>query len=266
MNDPGKPRPASRDGAADSVTAGRHRAAVITGASSGVGRALALQFAATHSPVVLIGRARERLEAVAHEVHSQGTEAQIELADFASRPSVAELAARLEKRLPAISVLLHSAAEYAGEPVATTSPEALERVLDVNLHAPFVLTRALLPALEAGSGDIVFINSSVVGQRRAGLSAYGASKAGLLALADSLRQEVNPLGLRVLSVFLGATATPMQAQIHARAAQPYHPEMLLQPSDIAQIVHAALMLSRSAEVTNLHLRPATPPLSRRAAG
>jgi NAD(P)-dependent dehydrogenase (short-subunit alcohol dehydrogenase family) len=102
----------------------------------------------------------------------------------------------------------------------------------------------------------VFINSSVVGQRRAGLAAYGGSKAGLLALADSVRQEGNPLGLRVLSVFLGATATPMQRNIHAQQARAYQPEALLQPEDVAQIVHAALALPRGAEVTDLHLRPA----------
>ena len=129
--------------------------------------------------------------------------------------------------------------------------------MDVNLRAPYLLTRELSGALCAGRGDVVFINSSVVGQRRAGLAAYAASKQGLLALADSLRQEINPSGVRVLSVFLGATATPMQEQIYLRDGRAYRPEALLQPADVAQIVMNVLAMPRGAEVTDLHLRPAT---------
>jgi short-subunit dehydrogenase len=235
----------------------RRAAAVITGASSGVGRALALRFAATVERVVLVGRDAARLAAVASEAENRGAQAECHVAHFDSAIELDELALGLA-RLPAVSALLHAAGEYASESLAATPASELDRLLGVNLRAPYVLTRALLTALQSGPGDVVFINSSVVGQRRAGLAAYGSSKAGLVALADSLRQECNPLGVRVLSVFLGATATPMQEQIHARAARPYDPAALLQAADVAQIVHAALELPRAAEVTDLHLRPATP--------
>jgi NADP-dependent 3-hydroxy acid dehydrogenase YdfG len=232
----------------------RRAVAVITGASSGVGSALTLRFATTVQRVVLIGRDAARLAAVARDAASRGAETSCHVAHFESRAELDQLALELQG-LPAVSVLLHAAGEFASEPIATAPAGDLDRLLEVNLRAPYVLTRALLGALEQGGGDVVFINSSVVGQRRAGLSAYAASKAGLVAVADSLRQECNPLGLRVLSVFLGATATLMQEQIHARAARPYQPEALLQPADVAEIVHAALALPRGAEVTDLHLRP-----------
>jgi NADP-dependent 3-hydroxy acid dehydrogenase YdfG len=231
----------------------RRTAAVITGASSGVGRALALRFASSVQRVVLIGRDAARLEAVARDAESRGAEAICHVVHLDSAAEVDQLARELEA-LPAVSALLHAAGEFAAEPLATASARDLDRLLGVNLRAPYVLTHRLLRALEQGSGDVVFINSSVVGQRRAGVAAYAASKAGLVAVADSLRQECNPLGLRVLSVFLGATATPLQEQLHARAGRTYHPGALLQPADVAEIVHAALALPRGAEVTDLHLR------------
>jgi len=232
----------------------RRAAAVITGASSGVGSALALRFAGTVQRVVLIGRDAARLAAVARDAESRGAEASCHVAHFDSRAELDQLALELE-RLPAVSALLHAAGEFASQPIATTPADDFDRLLGVNLRAPYLLTRALLGALQRGRGDVVFLNSSVVGQRRAGVSAYAATKAGLVAVADSLRQECNPLGLRVLSVFLGATATRMQERIHARAARRYQPEALLQPADIAEIVHAALALPRGAEVTDLHIRP-----------
>lgn len=235
----------------------RRAAAVITGASSGVGSALALRFAETVARVVLVGRDATRLEATARAVEQRGAASTYHVAQLDSVAGADALALELA-RLPAVSVLIHAAGEFSAEPVAELEPEDFDRVLRVNLRAPYVLTRALLKALEQGAGDVVFINSSVVGQRRPGLAAYGGSKAGLVALADSLRQECNPLGLRVLSVFLGATATPMQRNIHAQQARPYQPDALLQPEDVAQLVHAALALPRGAEVTDLHLRPALP--------
>ncbi|HVZ36605.1 MAG TPA: SDR family NAD(P)-dependent oxidoreductase [Polyangiaceae bacterium] len=237
----------------------RHGSAVVTGASSGVGRALALELARDRDTLVLVGRDGERLAAVASEVEDRGARAQIELADLAEPAAVLGLGTRLAQRLPALSALVHAAGEYLGEPFAEVSSEAFSRVLAVNLQAPAALTRALLAPLGAAPGDLVFINSSVVGQRRAGISAYAASKAGLAALADSLRQELNPLGVRVLSVFLGATATPLQERLHTRSGRAYRPEALLAPENVAHTVRAALDLPRRAELTELHLRPATCP-------
>ena len=236
----------------------RRAAAVITGASGGIGRALALRFAPSVQHLTLIGRDEARLAQVASEVASRGAEARPLRARFESSEELERLALELE-RLPAVSVLLHAAGEFVEQPAASLAGEDFERLLRVNLSAPYVLTRALLGPLQRGAGDVVFVNSSAVGQRRAGLSAYGASKAGLVAVADSLRQECNPLGLRVLSVFLGATATRLQEQLHTgRDQEAYEPGLLLQPEDVAEIIHAALALPRGAEVTDLHLRPALP--------
>ena len=84
---------------------------------------------------------------------------------------------------------------------------------------------------------------------------YDATKHALKAIADALRGEVNPHGVRVLIVYLGRTATEMQAQIHRMENKPYQPELLLQPEDVASVIMNALSLPRTAEVTDIHIRP-----------
>ena len=88
------------------------------------------------------------------------------------------------------------------------------------------------------------------------MSQYAATQHALRALAESLREEVNAAGVRVLNVFLGRTATPRQASIYQSQGWTYQPELLVQPDDVASIVVGALTLSRTAEVTELTIRPA----------
>jgi short-subunit dehydrogenase len=129
-------------------------------------------------------------------------------------------------------------------------------MLHSNLRSPFVLTRRLLPSLLRAQGDVVFMNSSAVFNPRADNSAYTASKAALKSFADCLRAELNPGGVRVLTVYPGRTATPMQAEIFAAEGRPYRPELLLQPEDVASSVLGAILLPRTAELTELQIRPA----------
>jgi NAD(P)-dependent dehydrogenase (short-subunit alcohol dehydrogenase family) len=240
----------------------RRESALNTGASSGVGSALALALAPLCRRVLLVGRSAPRLAEVAHGVALAGAAAECFSVDLAERDGPATLAGAVSARLAELGVsrldvLVHSAGLFVSGPLATTPEPEIEQTLDLNLRAPFLLTRALHPLLIAGRGDVVFINSSVVGQRRAGLAAYSASKHGLVGLADNLRQELNPSGVRVLSVFLGATATPMQEQIHAQSGRSYQPDALLSADDVARVVCDVIRLPRGAEVTDLHVRPAT---------
>jgi NADP-dependent 3-hydroxy acid dehydrogenase YdfG len=129
-----------------------------------------------------------------------------------------------------------------------------------NVRAPYALTQRLLPSLMAARGQIVFINSSVgLTAKRPDIGQYAATKHALKAIADSLREEVNPKGLRVLTVYLGRTATPMQETISRQEGRAYHPETLLQPEDVASVVLNALMLPPTAEVTDISIRPMARP-------
>jgi short-subunit dehydrogenase len=105
-------------------------------------------------------------------------------------------------------------------------------------------------------GQIVFLNSTAGLRARANVSQYAATKHALKAVADSLREEVNPAGVRVLSLFLGRTATPMQASVFAAERREYNPGILMQPEDVAEVVVNALVLPRRAEITEISMRPA----------
>ena len=109
--------------------------------------------------------------------------------------------------------------------------------------------------LKVRPGQIVFINSTVGLQARAGVSQYAATKHALNAIANSLREEVNADGIRVLSVFPGNTATPLQEIICQIEGRLYQPEILIQPEDIAAVVVNTLRLPRSAEVMDVRVRP-----------
>jgi NAD(P)-dependent dehydrogenase (short-subunit alcohol dehydrogenase family) len=135
----------------------------------------------------------------------------------------------------------------------------LDRQYDVNLRAPYLLTQSLLPMLRTGQGQVVFINSLVGLNAKGASGQYSATKHALKGLADSLREEVNPRGLRVLSVFLGRTASPMQAAVHQMEGRTYKPELLVRPEDVADLVSSALSLARTAEVTEITIRHSLKP-------
>ena len=86
-----------------------------------------------------------------------------------------------------------------------------------------------------------------------------STKHALKAIADSLRAELNPHGVRVLSVYLGRTASEMQKRIYEKEGKPYRPELLLQPEDVASVILNALCLPGTAEVTDIHIRPMIKP-------
>jgi NADP-dependent 3-hydroxy acid dehydrogenase YdfG len=92
-------------------------------------------------------------------------------------------------------------------------------------------------------------------EARADISQYAATKHGLKAIADSLRDEINGQGVRVLSVYPGRTATPGQERIHMEEGKAYVPKRLLQPTDVARVVIDALKADRTAEVTDIRIRP-----------
>ncbi|MEJ2684988.1 MAG: SDR family NAD(P)-dependent oxidoreductase [Candidatus Sulfobium sp.] len=104
-------------------------------------------------------------------------------------------------------------------------------------------------------GQIVFINSSAGLKARAGVSQYAATKHALRAVADSLREEVNAHGIRVLSIYPGRTSTPMQEIVHRMEGRIYDPDHFMRPEDIASVVINSLHLPGSAEVTDVSIRP-----------
>jgi NADP-dependent 3-hydroxy acid dehydrogenase YdfG len=234
--------------------------AVVTGASSGIGRAIARKLLDDGATVCAIGRDQQALAELAGDAGAP-VEGRLlpYLADLADDEACRLVAGQIKSDHVAVDVLVHAAGAIELGGHATAPADGFDRQYQVNVRAPFVLTQAFLEPISARPGQVVFVNSSAGVRAAAGAGQYGATKHALKALADSLRDEVNAQGVRVLSVYVGRTATPMQARVHAHEGRDYEPERLIQPDDVASMVLACLRLPATAEVTDLSIRPLLPP-------
>jgi NADP-dependent 3-hydroxy acid dehydrogenase YdfG len=228
---------------------------LITGASSGIGRAIAIAIASKGGSVCLVGRDTPRLEAVAKISRKTARSILVYTADLCAEVAVDALTRRIREEYGELDILVHCAGAHATGTLEATPVQQLDALYHANVRMPFALTQALLPLLKPRRGQIVFINSSQGIQAKANTGPFAATQHALKAITDSLRQEVNADGIRVLSVFPGRTATPRIKALCEAEGQPYQPELLLQPEDIAQVVLSALLLPRTAEITNIEVRP-----------
>jgi len=204
---------------------------------------------------MLAGRYPAALDKVGEEVRSLGGEPTTGRLDLSDAESVHSFAALVREHCPRVNLLVHCGAAYERRGVDELTSEELDALYHTNVRGPMLLTRDLLPLLTANAADVVFVNSSVVDGTGAGVSGYAATKQALRAYADALRAEMNPRGVRVLSVYPGRTNTPLQARIFEAEQRPYQPERLLQPEDVVEIVLRCVDLPDTAEVTELKIRP-----------
>ena len=181
------------------------RTAVVTGGSSGLGRATALALAKAGANVAVLARGSTELDDTAALVRSEGRRATAVVVDLADARAVEQAAAQVLDELGGIDVLVNAAGTDVPGPVADLDVESWDRVLDVNLRASFLLARAAWPHMvAAGSGTIINI-SSVAGRRGwANASAYCAAKFGLTGFTQALAAEGKPHGIRACVVFPGA--------------------------------------------------------------
>jgi NADP-dependent 3-hydroxy acid dehydrogenase YdfG len=232
---------------------------LVTGAGSGIGRAIVLELARRSVSCYLVGRSLLKLREVARLANQVGVESIPIALDLSDAGVGATLAEQVRSFGRPIELLVHSAAVMSLARVEDTTLEHFTKLLTVNLLAPFAITKHLLPEICAKRGAIVFVNSSVVHHPSAGTGEYAASKHALKGFADALRQEVNAHGVRVISVYPGRTATPLQSSLCEMEGRAYLPDKLLQPEDIAQVVVNTVALPHTAEVTEIMIRPAEKP-------
>ncbi|WP_026066492.1 SDR family oxidoreductase [Actinoalloteichus spitiensis] len=222
--------------------------ALITGASRGVGAAVARELAPTHR-LLLGGRDTPAL----HETVAalEGAEPfAVELTDSASLADAV-------RGIDQLDVLVHSAGVAEIGAIADQGGEVWRRTMEVNVIAVVELTRLLLPALRAAGGHVVLVNSGA-GLRppNPGWGSYAASKHALRAFADALNAEEREHGVRVTSVFPGRVATDMQRQVRAAEGTDYVPEHYLRPETVARAVGQALSTPADGLTTEIVLRPA----------
>jgi NADP-dependent 3-hydroxy acid dehydrogenase YdfG len=232
------------------------RVALVTGASSGIGQAIAVALADAGLALHVVGRDGPRLAATTSSVQSRVAVTAWQI-DLTRDDDVASMVESLERQRVGLDVLVHAAAIHAQASLLGADVRELDLQYAINVRAPYLLTQRLLPMLARARGDIVFVNSSAgLSVIRAEIGQYAATKHALRAIADAVRAEANPLGVRVLSLYLGRTATPMQEAVFRQEGRAYDGGKLLQPADVAAMVMSALALPRTAEVTDIMIRPA----------
>lgn len=194
------------------------KVAIITGASSGIGRAAALLFSRKGAKLVLSSRGRDRLEAVAGEVRAAGGSTIALAGDVADEAHHRDLVDAAKAEFGGLDIAFNNAGTTGPVgPLPDLSMEEWQDVLGANLTSGFLAAKYQLPALEARGGGSLVFTSTFVGHTAGfpGLAAYAASKSGLIGLVQVLASEYGPKGIRVNALLPGATDTPMGREVAA---------------------------------------------------
>jgi NADP-dependent 3-hydroxy acid dehydrogenase YdfG len=231
--------------------------ALVTGAGGDIGQAICGALAERGVSVGLVGRRPAKLERALRDLSGIGHHALV--ADLTVDSEVRGVVRSFLRRYARLDILVHSNGTHGAGSLERARVRDFDRMWVSNVRSPFLLTQLLVPALRESSGQLVFVNSSVVLGERPGVGQFTATQHALRSLAETFRAELNADGVRVLNVYPGRTATERQRRIYADEGRTYRPERLLQPLDIAQIVVEALALPRTAEVTDVQIRSAKKP-------
>lgn len=222
------------------------KTALVTGASSGIGRAIARKLSKMGCKLVLAARERKTLELVAHELEGESICVPTDLAD---RAQVDVLVKEAVKKFGSIDILIENAGIYTSDTFSDMTPEAMQKMIDVNLTSIMVLSHAVLPYMkQQQSGEIMVIGSIAGVADMRDEAVYSATKHAANVFVRSLRRQVAPDGIRVGSILPGTVATELWGDIDpARIDQQVAEGEVLRPEDIAEI--AAFMLQQPANVT-----------------
>ncbi len=234
------------------------RVALVTGASSGIGEATARALAASGARVAAVARRRDRLEALAR---GSGGAIACEVADVSSEEGARGAVAFAVKAFGRLDLLVNNAGVMFLGPVEGADTGDFRRMVDLNLLGVMVATHAALPHLLAAKGDVVVVSSVAGRVARGGFAAYSASKFGVGAFAEALRQEMSPRGVRVTLVVPGLVATELADHVTHQASRRAIEERLaaltpLRPEDVAGAVLYAVSQPRHVAVGEIVIRPA----------
>jgi short-subunit dehydrogenase len=223
----------------------RGRTALVTGASSGIGRVLALRLAREGARVALVARRADELEALAGEIRAAGGAALALPCDVADCAAVFAAAERARAELGRVDLLVNNAGYGHHRPFLRWDLEDMERVMRVNYLGALYWTKALLPAMvERGEGWLVFMASVAGHVASPDESAYAASKFALVALAESLSLELEDAGIQVLCVCPGVIRTPFfDAEALARMPA-VSKRSMVEPEPLVDAILAALARGR----------------------
>lgn len=193
------------------------KTALVTGGASGIGAATAVKLAAEGAQVIVADRNVEKGTQVVSQIHERGGKAFFQEVDLTDDDSIALCAAAVENKVSALHALVNNAGISRSSAIEDTNSKDWEVMVPVNLRAPVIMTRALLPLMKKEGGAIVNISSSGPFRPRAGKWVYDITKAGIWTLTRTMAVEFFPYGIRVNTVAPGWTVTEMH---YAEAPDP----------------------------------------------
>ncbi|MEI6740253.1 MAG: SDR family oxidoreductase [Gemmatimonadaceae bacterium] len=228
------------------------RCALVTGASRGIGHAVAQRLVASGADVVMVARGAEVLTAAAEAL---GPHAHPLAGDISDPATVYALADTMAAQGLQPDILINNAGLFSLAPLATMAPADFTEMIQVNLVGPFLLLRSLVPGMTArGAGHVVSIGSVADRAVFPGNGAYAASKYGQRAMHEALRQELRGTGVRCTLISPAATDTPIWDPIDPDH-QPGFPTRasMLRPEDVAEAVHWAVLQPAHVTIDELRL-------------
>ena len=231
------------------------KVALITGGSSGIGETIARLLAARGAMVAVVASSRiEKAQAVVDEINADGGQARAYAADVRAAKAVGDLIGAVKTDLGGVDILVNAAGVFYPTPIGETSPDDLDRMVDINLKGTWNVTQAVVPVLKArGGGKILNFASvaGVAGVRRFAL--YCATKASIVMLTRVLGAELAPFNINVNALAPGNTATPMNEAVRTDPAHKAELEAMaaVTPSNVTfsdpnEIAEAGLYLLSAA--------------------
>ena len=228
--------------------------ALVTGASRGIGRAIALRLAELGAAVATCGRDETALGAVASELKNLHARVYSQIADVTNANDIASLVSSTEAALGPISILVNNAGIGLFGPAHEKSETEWDRVLSTNLKSVFLVSKAVAPSMiRRGSGDIVNISSLAGRNAFAGGGIYCASKWGLQGLSACMAEDLREHGVRVSVVCPGSVATEFSRR------RPKDPSKALTPADVAHAVAMIVTQGPQSFMSEVQLRPLRKP-------
>ena len=228
--------------------------AIITGASSGIGRATALAFAKSGISLALVSRSEDKLSPVVEAAQAVGVQAKAYPLDLANVTLVKEQIKNIAQELGKVNILVNNAGMGYTNSLANTSLEEWQQVLDLNLTSVFQCIQGVLPQMrEQATGTIVNVASIAAYNAFPDWGAYSVSKAGLVALTKALAVEERSNGIRAVTIAPGAVNTPIWDTDTVQAD--LNREAMLTPEIVAQSILHAVLLPSQAVIETMTITP-----------
>lgn len=206
--------------AGENVTRLSGRAAIITGAGTGIGRAIALAMAREGAKVAVAGRRRDKLEEVVQAIRQVGREAEVAVCDVTSESDTKRAVKEAEQSFGYLNVLVNNAGALSVSTVESISVEDWDRVIATNLKGPFLMSRAVVPAMRrAGGGAIVNVGSILGLVAMRGRAAYCASKGGVTMLTKAMALDHAPEKIRVNCICPAIVETDLIRDLFSKSAE-----------------------------------------------